>query len=628
MKPVAVDYETYYVKSKPTDPGYSVAKQGNWRYCNDERFDPYMLSVFDGSNSWVGNPKDFNWEAIRGNLLLAHNAGFDSAVTRRLVELGHAPAWLLEAKWQCTANMTSYIASERSLAGAVQVLEGRFLNKGIRAETSGKTWADMVRDGSAPEVAKYALSDTRECLGLWNKYSHLWSPFEQDLSSLTMKQCARGVAIDTERLGQYIAVLGEVIFNLERSLPWTGAGAKPTSPKAIAEECRKVGIPAPPFITKDEEGFIAWQATYGPQFTWVRAVTQWRSLGKLLSTLETIKDRLRPDGTIDFSLLYFGAHTGRWSGGGSGLNMQNLRKAPLYIKDGVCVEPPSGLGYADMDAWVATTDHQLDIRRLFVARPGKKFIICDLSQIEPRVLNWLAGNHPLLKLIANGYAYYEAYSKSAYPAGYKGWSGTPGKLKKEVGLDNYTLLKNEALGCGFQMGPDRYTEYAGVSVEEARETVTKFREANPLIVDLWDRLNDEFRKSVGDRFEMQLPSGRSLVYRDVLRVVRTKKNKETGKPEPRLVYTALVGDHREELYGGKLTENITQAVARDVFGSHMLALEENTGDVIFHAHDEAITEVDESVTCKDVERVMSTCPEWVEGLPVAAEAQESKHYLK
>lgn len=621
MPTITLDYETYYKKKE-----YSVKDLGNWRYCHDDRFDPYLLSVWDGSEGWVGDPKNFNWDSLNGSTLIAHNAGFERAVTGRLVELGQAPASVLDQEWHCTANMTSYLCGERALANAVKVLEKRNLDKGVRDEMNGRNWAQAVEAGLADKLAQYALDDSKEAHALWTKYSHLWPQNERDLSELTMRQCSRGVQINVELLEQYRVILQEVIFNLERSLPWTERGAKPTSPKAIAEQCRIVGIPAPPVKTHDEEGFIVWEATYGPKYSWVYAAGQWRSLGKLLSSLDTIKERLRPDNTIDFSLLYFGGHTGRWSGGGSGLNFQNFRKVPIYIKDMRLVIPPDGLSAKESKDWVAAnTDYQLDIRKLLIPRPGKKFILSDLSQIEPRVLAWLTGNQVMLDLLASGMSIYEAFARVSMS-----WRG--GVLKKE-NPEMYNLAKIQVLGLGYGCGWEKFITIAagyGVNLVEAesRQIVTTFREQNTPITDLWNKLDNAFRRSVNSDFVMELPSGRAMTYRNVLRTSRLKKDRETGKFKPTLVYTAEIGSDRCELYGGLLTENLVQAASRDVFGEHVLNLENNLGDCIWTVHDEAIMEVDPDVTTKDVEALMSVTPEWIPGLPVTAEAQEAPHYMK
>ncbi|HYG24505.1 MAG TPA: DNA polymerase [Verrucomicrobiae bacterium] len=585
--------------------------------------------MFDGANSWAGNPRDFNWDALEDALLLAHNAAFERAIVGRLVEDGIAPVRMLQNQWQCTANMTSYLCGNRALAKALAVLEGQPMSKDIRDWMSGKTWQDAVDAGKADELARYGVGDVRECHGLWTKYSPRWPSHERGLSELTMRQCARGVSIDAELLHEYITVLQEVIFNLEKSLPWTDRGAAPTSPKAIAEQCRVVGIPAPPVkshFDDGEEQFEAWEIAYGPQFPWVLGVSQYRQLNKLLSSLQTIRERLRPDNTIDFSLLYFGAHTGRWSGGGSGLNMQNLRKVPLYLKDRNLVSPPGSLSVKDAKDWVANcTDYAMDIRRLFRARPGKKFILADLSQIEPRVLAWLTGNFQLLEMLRTGMSIYEAFARVSM-----GWTG--GNLKKE-NPDLYALAKIQVLGLGYGCGWEKFVAIAAsygvlLTPEKSQELVTSFRAQNPLTTGLWRTLDDAFKQSIHSDFEMALPSGRTMTYRGVSRVVRSKKDKETGKWRADWAFTALVGDKRKTLYGGLLTENLVQATARDVFGQHLLALEDQVGDVIFHVHDEAITEVDQDVTVKDVEHVMSRTPDWLEGCPVSCEAQEAAHYLK
>lgn len=636
MSSIALDYETFY---KTGNDGYTIKDLGNWRYCHDDRFDAFLLSVHDGENSWVGHPKDFNWDAIQPtDLLLAHNASFDSEVTRRLAELNLAPA--LPNQWQCTANLTSFLAQTRALAPALWVLDRIQMSKETRDMMNGKTWNDLLVAGKAEEAAKYCQRDTIETWGIHNRNKDKWPAFEQRLSALTLKQCARGVAINVPLLDEYRAVLQEVIFNLIASFPWTSRGAKPTSPIAIAEECRACGIPCPPLKKDDEEGFDVWEATYGPRFPWVYGAGQVRKLKKLLASLETIKERLRPDDTIDFSLLYFGAHTGRWSGGGSGFNLQNLRKVPLFLKEKHMVTPPDGLNQKQFKEWVAAcTDYALDIRRLLVARPGKKFILADLSQIEPRVLAWLTGNTQLLEMLQSGMSIYEAFARVAM-----GWTG--GKLKDED-PDKYQLAKIQVLGLGFGCGWEKFiTIAAGYDVflndEQSKSIVADFRANNLKIsgrgpsqdesradepVGIWKALDNAFRASVGGDYQIELPSGRQLIYRDVRRAVRMKKNSE-GKMEKRFVWTAMVGEDRDEFYGGLLTENLVQATARDVFGEHLLTLEEQLGDVIWTVHDEAIVEVDQGVSPKEAERLMSITPEWIEGCPVTAEAKESPHYTK
>jgi DNA polymerase len=339
-------------------------------------------------------------------------------------------------------------------------------------------------------------------------------------------------------------------------------------------------------------------------------------MNKFFGTLETIKDRLRPDGTIECGVQYAGAHTLRWSGE-SGLNFQNFRKVPIYLDDRrMPTEDPE------------KAKHALDIRSLLIPRPGKKMISSDLSQIEPRVLAWMAGNKAFLEQVREGMAVYEAYARNSPVMKWRG-----GDLKKEDPA-LYARAKVEVLGLGYGAGAVKYIEMArtmggyNVTDEEAVEHVTNFRKGNPGIVKLWERLDNSFKASCGGTFEMELPSGRGMRYYKVRREPRMYRGKD-GKAQRKIVFTADIGGKHKPLYGGLLTENLVQATARDVFAEHLLELSRTAGiKLLFSVHDEAVLEVDEGVTAKDVEDIMSKTPEWIPGCPIAAEASEIPHYTK
>jgi DNA polymerase len=292
----------------------------------------------------------------------------------------------------------------------------------------------------------------------------------------------------------------------------------------------------------------------------------------------------------------------------------------------------------------------IDFRALVIARPGKKLIVSDLSQIEPRVLAWLVGDWDLLSMLKGGMSIYEAHARKTM-----GWTG--GDLKHNDAL-KYKLAKARVLSLGYQAGweklitmamtqarlditandpefVDELDQISGVFVKKpgyghmARETVKDFRSQNPKITALWQKLDAGFKGSVGGRFVMNMPSGRKMTYNDVRCQVRVTKNPKTGKPEKRWEFAADADGRHKPYYGGKLTENLVQATARDVFAEHLLKLDEMGGcKVLFSVHDEAVCEVDVDVKAVDIERVMSYCPEWLDGCPIGAEAREVKHYLK
>lgn len=680
---VGFDWETFY----DTKSDYGIQQLGTWRYLHDDRFDPYLLSVSDDAHAWAGNPRDFNWDALDGATLLSHNRHFDESVYEAGVEKGLFPR-VKFANWFCTANMSACLSNRRALDSAVEFLLGRKVSKEVRKYADGKT-ADMMKaEGKWNAMLEYGRSDVINCRELWMKHGHRWTEFERRLSDLTIRQCQRGVQIDVPKLQRYREFVHDAVRRMEQAIPWVRDGlAGPKGRKALAEQCRKDGIPTPPIKSHQggEEAYAAWYAAYAPRIPWIRALSDYFSVQILFETLEKIHTRTRPDGVMPFGLKYFGAHTGRWSGD-AGINMQNPRKEPYYFDEermyvtddarlkeiAVCLEQQEKakvpVELRKVPSWVSFT---VDLRSLFIARPGKRMIISDLSQIEPRVLAWLVNDEKKLAFLRQGQSPYEAHARATM-----GWTG--GELKVEnKGL--YSLAKARELGLGYQCGWEKFIAVAlimgGIDItkddpKEVQETadfegqvvpvynqdgspkmvsgygynskriVKEFREQNPLLASndtnnpgIWRRLDTLFKASVGGDFVMELPSGRKLVYRNVRREVTTVYNEETKKYERKWVTKAEVVKNgvpaRLPLYGGLLTENLTQATARDVFGEQLLTLDEQDGlDVLFSSHDESINEADEKVTKEEVDAIMSRTPEWLKGCPVAAETKYAPYYLK
>ena len=654
---VSVDFETFYGK------GYSVKTMIAESYCRDARFDPYLISVSDGSQCWAGEPKNFNWDALDGKVLVSHNRYFDNTVYNEMVRRGLAPQ-IKYAAWHCTSNLTSYLCNRRALDQAIEYLYKVKVSKAARADAANKRWQDFS-DLDRASMIKYAAGDANWCHRIFADHAHKWPDTEMRLSNLTIEQGMRGVQIDRELLNQYIFATHDMKTATEKLLPWLDDSGdddswdefnqKPTSTKCIAEQCRRSGIPCPPVKAHEgEEAYEEWENTYGKIHHWIAALSAWRSVNKLYKTFLTVKDRLRDDGTMPFSLKYYGAHTGRWSGDAK-INMQNMRKVPVFCNELGLMETnvkkiDAALKFKKSEKrWPDWVRHAIDFRRLIIPRPGKRMILSDLSQIEPRVMAWVTNNTKLMDLARSGMSIYEAFARTNL--GYTGESMSKDSME-------YALVKAQVLALGYQAGWEKFLvmgkEYTGVDFaaddpefievddpvkggkktvsgygQRAKQIVSTFREHSKLTTDLWKKLDDSFKRSIASDFVMSLPSGRKMRYEKVRCEARIIADPETGNPKRKTVFTADVGGKRVESYGGKLTENLIQATARDVFGHHLLRLEDTPGiRVLFSSHDEAITEVDSDVTVKQIEEIMSECPEWIEGCPIAAEAKEVACYEK
>lgn len=588
METYAIDFETTYSSSN------SISHSGQWHYLRNAETDVYLVSIVGPGISFVGSPKDAPWERINGKRWVAHNYSFDGSVMELLRERGVTKA--LPMEYSCTANLAAFLGAPRALAGAAKELLGKSLDKDPRAFMKGKSWAEAIALGKEQEIKDYALSDATSSLDIYSNFSTHMSDVEKALSTHTINMCWNGFQVDSDLVDKGLNTLDWVRVKAAKKLPWKDDDnhvGDVLKLGGLAKACREAGIEVPASTSEDDPACIRWEEQYGEQYPWVAAMRDWRKSNMLFTKLEVLWKRRRPDGSVPYGLKYFGAQTGRWSGD-SKFNVQNLPKSEMF---------------------------GVDLRACIVPRKGKKFIISDLSQIEPRVLAWLAGDEVLLDAVRKGYGIYEAFAVSSGI-----WNGTKGTLKK-VDPAKYALSKAQVLGLGYGCGAKKFVlvakMMAGLELDElkSKNLVDQYRRKNKKVVDLWNRLERGFKESVKEDYLVELPSGRKQKYFGV----STQKG-VSGKPDWRA--SVVLSGPKYAFWGGKLTENLVQATARDVFGEAILRLEAAGLPIVAHVHDEVILEVDSDVQIEDVNKLMSVTPDWLEGCPIEAESQEAKCYQK
>lgn len=354
------------------------------------------------------------------------------------------------------------------------------------------------------------------------------------------------------------------------------------------------------------------------------------SVGKYYTMLEYLMD----DGRIRGQFQYFGAGTGRWAGRGT--QPHNLPKN--YLKTLAFARGLLSAGKMDQLETLYDLPATLSelIRTAFIPGVGRKLVIGDFSQIEARIISWIAKEKWRLETFRAGIDIYTASGASMFK-----------KRLDEVGKG--TILREKAkiaeLALGYQGGVGALAKMGGaklgLSEDEMQEIVWAWREANPKIKQLWYAVgnaalacvqNNERTSTHGLAFFMvkdtlfiRIHSGRLLSYPQP-RIIN-------GKYGPALAYHGLIEANKKwgliPTYGGKLVENIVQAEARDLLAAAIVNLEKAGYEVVLHVHDEAVIEILKYINCiKDIERIMEIVPAWAEGLPMKADVFENHFYKK
>lgn len=309
------------------------------------------------------------------------------------------------------------------------------------------------------------------------------------------------------------------------------------------------------------------------------------------------------DGRVHGAFKFFGAHTGRWSG--KGLQPQNLPREQLADEDATDL--------AILDLLLDNGADAITLKALVRSAMVGPFTICDYSAIEARVIAWLSGEQWTLDAFEDGR---DIYVETAERMG--GLTRSQGKV---------AVL---ALGYNGGINSLRVMGAQG-SDEELQALVNAWRSTNRKIVGFWKELENAFKtggkagrllvERDGKDRAIVLPSGRAITYHKCALKASVKN------PDRRVLsFANPTGVGRTETYGGRLAENATQAVARDILAAALVRLQKHGYVPVAHVHDEAIIEGVYPVT--EISNIMCERPDWAEDLPLAAEGFVARRYRK
>ncbi len=617
MKIIVVDFETHYTKT------YSLGKMTTEEYVRSPDFEVIGVSVQVGSDEpvWFSGTRKETKEFLEGfdfgsNLALAHNAMFDAAILSWHFDI-HPKGWL------DTLSMGRALHGTE-VGGSLAVLAKHY-ELGVKGDevlnALGKRRADFTPEELA-RYGEYCKNDVALTWGLFAAMSETFPKVELRLIDLTIRMFSEPVLqLDNKLLPNHLEEIKTVKEALIGSLD---KGMLMSNPQ-LAEWLRNHGVEPPMKISpttgketyafaKNDEEF---KALLEHESTIVQAAVSARLGAK--STLEETRTQRFIDisqrGPMPVPLRYYAAHTGRW-GGDDKLNLQNLpRKSALKHS---IVAP---IGYVVLDS--------------------------DSSQIEARTLAWLSGQDDLVQFfelnnqeIAEGvpkhlmqYDPYKIMAAAIY-----------GKAVNAITEKERFLGKQTVLGAGYGMGAKKFQAQLktyGVSLDEAecQRIIDVYRKTYPQIPKFWRRAQkildsiignnaDSFGRddilSVDGKRGILLPNGLYLKYPNL----RRRMSEETGDVE--YVYDTKKGKTTvpNHIYGGKVVENVCQALARIIIGEQMLMIAKKYR-VVMTVHDAiaCIVPEKEADRAKEfVEICMRLRPKWAPDLPLNCEAGYGKSY--
>ena len=643
---LTIDFETYW----DTKTDYTLSKMTTEEYIRHERFKAFGACVHDyGSGEpteWFGDAglrEYFSGVDWGRTAVLAHNAQFDVSIMEWVY--GVRPAFIFDTLSMARALRGVEVGNSLARLAADFGLPA----KGTAVySTNGLAELDANME---LELAEYCKHDVYLCERIFERLVQGYPAKELKLIDMTLKMYTRPVLmLDSVMLVDAIHTEKETREALLQRLDVDEAVL--ASNPQFAATLELLGVPAPRKISKTTgkstlalaKSDVMFQALLNGENEDVALLCEARL--KVKSTTERTRAQRFLDiskrGALPVPLSYYGASTGRWTASkGSAINMQNLKRGSF-------------------------------LRKAIMAPQGHSIVVGDLSQIEPRVLAWLADYEEMLDIFRAGGDPYAAFGAQMFDI--------PG-LTKESHPDLRQSAKSALLGCGYGLGwasfasqlttgflgapPVRYSgsfaRQLGVtkkgaitflkwldteaklrniphtcSIDElvlhclaAKAIIDKYRQAAAPVVALWELFGNLIQYSLYDgneythkcvtfkKGEIVLPSGMSLLYPDL-----TPGEDEQG----RLQWT--YGADKTKLYAGKITNNVTQGVARCVMTDGML----RTAKRYFVAgtvHDEQIVVVpdDEVADAKTwVLAQMTMEPKYMPGIPLAADGGAHRRY--
>lgn len=644
MQVISIDFETYSEAD--------LFKQGAYAYACHPSTEVICMAYAIGDQApklWLPEmPRPEFLSKLSDYTFSAWNSFFEYVIWHNVL------SWPTSQinQWRDTAAQAAALALPRALGACGAALgipedkqkdkRGKQLIQKLCKPVKGKR---VIDEELYQELYDYCLQDVESERYIAKKLRPL-SENEQKVWELDQTINLRGVPIDMESVDHAIDLIDQTVEKLnQRVSQLTKGRLVNVSQRAVVLGYVNDELDYP--LLKYDKAYLR-DLLQGDELPYIlREIISIRLQTGKTSTAKyaALKKVATKDKRAHGLLMYHGASTGRWSG--KLFQPQNLPRPAFDKSDDA------------MNAWLAEqciamfTERNIDdievmfgdamdayswcLRGMIKAEDGKRLLVADYSAIEARVLAWLAGQKDVLDVFKGHGKIYEHTASQIYKCSIDAVT----KEQRFIG-------KVATLALGYQGGAKAFqgmAESYGVDIPEslADRVKTDWRNANSAIVSFWYAVENAAVSAVRDpssayrcrgiafRFTngflfLRLPSGRLLAY--------YAPELTVGKFDKEQVSFMGVGTLnrkwcRQTTYGGKLVENITQAVARDLIAEAMLRLEAAGYPIILSVHDEILAEVDEGFgSLNEFNTLMCELPSWAEGLPVEADGFEAKRYRK
>lgn len=638
MRTLAIDIETY--------SDIDIKKAGVYAYAGSTAFTILLFAYrYDGDEVKLIDltetktlPQSIITDLINPNIIkTAYNANFERVCLSKFLNIK-----LPIDEWRCTAVQASMLGLPNNLKDVAKVLnlESQKDSKGTRLINYFSVPYKGQRRMPSEDIIKweefksYCIQDVKVKSAIRDRLSkYPISDSEQELYIIDQIINDRGIKVDevfVDNAIRFDAIHTDICKQAFNEL--TG-GVNPKSSTQIKEYLINRGLK----VSNVDKSTIA-DIIKDTDDKGLKQILDLKlKLGKTsVKKYEAMKRCTCSDGRIRGLLQFYGANrTGRWAG-----RLVQVHNLPQNHLDNL--EDVRGLIVnGDYDLLEMLYDNipavlsQL-IRTAFIPSEGKKFIVCDFSAIEARVIAYLADEKWRIDVFNTHGKIYEASASQMFKVPIESITKSS-PLRQKGKIAELALGYGGSVGALKQMGAINM----GLEEEELQGLVDSWRLANPNITRFWRTVEKSAINAVkgiasiidkGIKFKREdgilfitLPSGRRLAYVKP-RIVLNRFGSES------IAYEGVNGTTKAweeiETYGGKLVENIVQAVARDCLAESVKRLHKRGYRILFHVHDEVILESDKDIKVEDIESIMAEPIKWAEGLNLSAAGFEADFYKK